>query len=431
MQTSIARSLLQNPEVAHAESILRKCVHCGFCNATCPTYLLTGEELEGPRGRIYLMKNVLEGKITLTDSVVRHIDSCLSCFACMTTCPSGVQYSHLVDETRARIETEYRRGPLDRLQRMMLALTLPFPGRFRMSLRMGRLAKPFAYLLPATLRAMLALTPARIPPPARLATPGVHSAQGARRARVALLTGCAQQVLGPEINDATVRLLTRLGCEVVIPPAMGCCGALVFHMGDRPGSLPHMRRNIAAWTAEMDGEGLDYIVINTSGCGTVVKDYGHILANEPEWSGPAARVAAIAKDLSEVLAALGVPKDLHGAVPPLRLAYHDACSLQHGQKVRQPARTLLRQAGFEVVDVPEGHLCCGSAGTYNALQPVTAAELGRQKAGHIARTGAAAVATANIGCMEQIAQHSDLPVLHTVQFLDWATGGPRPQGLPE
>jgi glycolate oxidase iron-sulfur subunit len=431
MQTAIAPKLLENPQMRHAEQILRKCVHCGFCNATCPTYLLTGSELEGPRGRIYLIKNVLEGRIGLTSNVVEHLDNCLSCFACMTTCPSGVHYAHLIDEARTRIEERHPRSLADRLHRKLLAWTLPYPGRFRWALRMGRAAKPFAFLLPARMRAMLELAPGRLPERARLARPGLHPAPGPRRARAALLTGCAQEVLGPHLNDATVRLLTRIGCEVVIPRAMGCCGALVFHMGNRPDSLPLMRDNIAAWHAELEHGGLDFVVINTSGCGTVVKDYGHIFAGDAEWGGRAARIAVIAKDLSEVVAELGIPEALRRPVSALRIAYHDACSLQHGQKVRQPARMLLRQAGFEVVDIPEGHLCCGSAGTYNVLKPGTAAELGQEKARSIARTRADAVATANIGCMEQIAQYSDRPVLHTAELLDWATGGPRPAALTE
>ncbi len=429
MQTGIAPQLLKNPEVQVSESILRTCVHCGICNATCPTYLLDGNELEGPRGRIYLIKNVLEESIPLTGNVVTHLDNCLSCFACMTICPSGVQYSSLIDEARARIETHHRRGLMDRLSRHMLAMTLPYPGRFRLSLQMGRLARPFAFLLPERMRAMLALAPARIPPRAKVALPGVHPAQGTRRARVALLTGCAQQVLGGHINDATVRLLTRIGCEVVIPPEMGCCGALVYHMGNRPGSLPHMRRNIDVWHAELEREGLDFVAINTSGCGTVVKDYGHIFQHDPDYAAKAARVAGIVRDLSEVVAELGIPEGLAGNGEPMRIAYHDACSLQHAQKTLEPPRRLLRDAGFEVVEIPDGHLCCGSAGTYNALNPGNAAELGRRKAEAIARTKPQAVAAGNIGCIEQIGQYAGLPVLHTVELLDWATGGPKPAAL--
>ncbi|MCH8841956.1 MAG: glycolate oxidase subunit GlcF [SAR324 cluster bacterium] len=431
MQTAIAPEMLQNPEVRVSERILRACVHCGFCNATCPTYLLSGSEMEGPRGRIYLIKSVLEESIDLTGTVVEHLDNCLSCFACMTTCPSGVNYSHLIDEARDRIETHYRRPLMERLLRAILAHTLPYPGRFRVATRLNVLAKPLAALFPSALRALIELAPAKLPPPSRLARPGVVPATGRRRARVALLTGCAQTVLAPQINDATIRLLTRIGCEVVIPPGMGCCGALVYHMGNRPGSLPHMMRNIETWHSEMEGEGLDYIVINTSGCGTVVKDYGHIFKNDPDYAQRAGRVAGITRDVSEVVDELGLGElaAMGTIASGLRVAYHDACSLQHGQQVRRQPRALLRQAGFEVLDIPDGHLCCGSAGTYNALKPATAAELGRQKAAHIAGTRPDVIAAGNIGCMEQIARFSAMPVVHTAELLDWATGGPQPAGL--
>jgi glycolate oxidase iron-sulfur subunit len=430
MQTAISSGHLSAGELRVAERVLRACVHCGFCNATCPTYPLLGSELEGPRGRIYLIKSVLEQRIPLDRAVVGHLDNCLSCLACETTCPSGVRYSHLIDPARALIEREYRRPLAERLQRALLARLLPYPGRFRLMLRLGRLARPLRWLLPRALRANLALLPRRIPARSSLASRAQHPAEGPRRARVALLTGCAQQVLGPDINDATLRLLTRLGCEVVVPPEAGCCGALVYHMGDRPGSLPHMRRNIDAWCAAMDEGGLDAVILNTSGCGTVVKDYGHIFQDDPDYKDKAARVAALARDVTEFVAHLGVPAALRRPVAPLRVAYHDACSLQHGQRVRAQPRDLLRAAGFEVSEVPQGHLCCGSAGTYNLLKPDNAQALGRAKAEALAEVSPQAVAAGNIGCMEQIAHYSAVPVVHTVELLDWATGGPRPKALP-
>jgi glycolate oxidase iron-sulfur subunit len=432
MQTSIAQAILQQPGVSVQERIFRNCVHCGFCNATCPTYLVTGTELEGPRGRIYLMKSVLEERIPLNAQVVQHLDNCLSCFSCETTCPSGVRYSHLIDPMRSRIEEHYRRPLFARLQRRVLAALLPHPGRFRLALRLAQLARPLARLLgrllPRALRAPLELTPAHLPPPSALARFEVHAAQGARRIRVALLTGCAQSVLGPHINDATIRVLTRLGAEVVLPPGVGCCGALVFHMGNRAGSLPHMRTNIERWYAEMQRGGLDRIVINTSGCGTVVKDYGHIFRDDPALAEKAAAVSAIVADISEVADALGLPDDARPP-EPLRVAYHDACSLQHGQKLKAPPRNLLRAAGFLVLEVPEGHLCCGSAGTYNLLKPAMAETLGRLKAGHIAHVEPQAVAMGNIGCMEQIARYTPVPVVHTAELLDWALGGPTPYAM--
>jgi glycolate oxidase iron-sulfur subunit len=275
------------------------------------------------------------------------------------------------------------------------------------------------------------MVPSHIPAPSKLTTRPLHAAEGKRRARVALLTGCAQQVLGPHINDATIRLLTRLGCEVVLPPEMGCCGALVFHMGNRADSLPHMRRNIDVWHAEMERGGLDAILINTSGCGTVVKDYGHIFQDEPAYKEKAERVAAIVRDISEFVHGLEVPAELlrKDASAGLRVAYHDACSLQHAQRVKSQPRDLLKQAGFTVLDIPQGHLCCGSAGTYNLLKPDTAEVLGKDKAEQIAKVQPDIVAAGNIGCMEQIAAYADVPIVHTVELLDWATGGPKPAAL--
>ena len=430
METNIPQSQLEDPDVRVAERILRSCVHCGFCNATCPTFQVTGNELEGPRGRIYLMKSVLEGRIALDEQVVAHLDNCLSCFSCETTCPSGVRYSHLIDPMRARIEKTYRRPLAERLQRWALALLLPHPGRFRLALRLARAVKPVAWLMPRNVRAMLDMTPRQIPPRSRVSTYEVHAAQGVRRARVALLTGCAQEVLGPNINEATIRVLTRLGCEVVLPRGVGCCGALIFHMGNQPGSLPLMKNNIDHWHGEMERGGLEHIVINTSGCGTVVKDYGHIFRDDPQYREKAAAVSAIAVDFSELAHARideqGLPEEIK---PPesLRVAYHDACSLQHGQQVRAQPRNLLRSAGFEVVEIPEGYMCCGSAGTYNLLKPEMAGILGGQKAEHIARVRPQVVAAGNIGCIEQIARYTTTPVVHTAELLDWALGG-RPPG---
>lgn len=429
MQTAISEKEARHPDAAIAEKILRSCVHCGFCNATCPTYRLSGSELEGPRGRIYLIKGVLEGRIGYSRSVVDHLDNCLSCLACETTCPSGVRYSHLIDSARARIEQGYRRGLLVRAKRWLLARLLPDPRLFRLSLSLGRLAKPVAFLLPSSLRSLVGMIPLFLPRRSRLSRARLHPAEGEKKARVALLTGCAQQVLGPEINDASLRLLKRIGCEVVIAEGQGCCGALVYHMGNRRDSLPMMKNNIDRWEREMQGEGLDYIVINTSGCGVVVRDYGHIFRDDPEYAQKAARVAAITRDISEVVATLGLPVREKPPSQGIRLAYHDACSLQHGQGIREQPRALLRQAGFELVEIPDGHLCCGSAGTYNLLKPTTAAELGRQKAQAIASLDAQAIASGNIGCMEQISRYAGRPVLHTTQLLDWATGGRKPRKL--
>ncbi len=432
MQTSFTLAQLADPDIAEANTILRKCVHCGFCTATCPTYALLGDERDSPRGRIYLIKQMLEGGEAATEETVRHVDRCLSCLSCMTTCPSSVHYMHLVDHARAHIEQTYQRPLGDRLLRGLLAWLLPYPGRFRWALRGAMLARPFAGLLPAKLRGMVQMAPKRLPAASSVDLPQVFKAEGVRKKRVALLTGCAQQVLDPAINEATIRLLTRLGCDVVVAPGSGCCGALEHHMGREAAAHAKAQANIAAWINEADGEGLDAIVVNASGCGTNLKDYGFMLRNDAAWAERAARVSALARDISEVLMDLEIKPD--GSAPALKLAYHSACSLQHGQKITQAPKQLLQRAGFTVSDVPEGHLCCGSAGTYNLLQPELATQLRDRKAAHIRSVGADAVAAGNIGCLVQIAGGLEaggtaLPVLHTVQWLDWATGGPKPAGL--
>ncbi len=426
MRTNIPAHLLQDPEVEASEKALRACVHCGFCNATCPTYLLTGNELEGPRGRIYLIKNILEEGVPPTRQTVEHIDNCLGCLACETTCPSGVDYSRLLETARPRLEQLVQRPLADRLLRALLTRLLPYPGRLRLALKMSGLGRAFSPLLPRVMRPLLAMAPRRLPRPASVARPGVVPAAGPRQLRVALLTGCVQQVLGPQINDATVRLLTRLGAEVVIPPDMGCCGALTFHMGERQRSLKLMQRAIEVWHRELAGGGLDAIVLNTSGCGTAIKEYDHIFRRDRQWADKAKAVVKRVRDVSEVVAQLGL--GTANCAPPLKVAYHDACSLQHGQHLTKPPRQLLQAAGFEVVEVPEGHICCGSAGTYNMLRPDLAQQLQARKAEHIARVAPQIVAAGNIGCMEQIAACAAVPVVHTVELLDWATGGPQPAG---
>ncbi|MGB3832600.1 MAG: glycolate oxidase subunit GlcF [Mesorhizobium sp.] len=435
MQTNFSPAQLADPHVAESEKILRKCVHCGFCTATCPTYVTLGNELDSPRGRIYLIKDMLENGRAADRETVGHIDRCLSCLACMTTCPSGVHYMHLVDHARAHIEQTYRRPLPDRLVRTVLAFVLPHPARFRAALKLARLGRPFAGLMdkvPALkpLAAMLKLAPPAVPAASATSAPGVHGAKGAkRRGRVALLTGCAQSVLEPGINEATVSLLTRLGVEVVVARGEGCCGALVHHMGREEEALSFARRNVDAWTREIEQGGLDAIVITASGCGTTIKDYGYMLRLDPAYSQKAARVSALAKDITEYLAALDLPEPVRR--PGTVVAYHSACSMQHGQKIVRQPKELLSRAGFVVKEPREGHLCCGSAGTYNILQPEISAQLRDRKVRNIEATGAEIVATGNIGCITQIASAANLPVVHTVRLLDWAYGGARPQGVPE
>ncbi|MEO3386406.1 glycolate oxidase subunit GlcF [Mesorhizobium sp. CAU 1741] len=432
MQTNFSLAQLADPHVAESESILRKCVHCGFCTATCPTYVTLGNELDSPRGRIYLIKDMLENGRPADDQIVTHIDRCLSCLSCMTTCPSGVNYMHLVDHARAHIEKTYRRPLLDRLTRMMLAAVLPYPVRFRAALKLATLGRPFAPLLDAVrplrpLAAMLRLAPRAVPAASPAARPATHEAAGARRGRVAILTGCAQSVLEPGINEAAISLLTRLGVEVVVPAGEGCCGALVHHMGREEAALEAARRNVDAWTRAIDDGGLDAIVITASGCGTTIKDYGFMLRLDPAYAEKAAHVSALAKDVTEYLSSIDLPEPT--VRPGLTVAYHSACSMQHGQKIVREPKELLARAGFIVKQPAEGHLCCGSAGTYNILQPEISATLRDRKVRNIEATGAAIVATGNIGCMTQIASASDLTVVHTVRLLDWAYGGERPEGI--
>ncbi len=427
MQTRFTPEQLRDPAVARSNEILRACVHCGFCTATCPTYAVLGDELDSPRGRIYLIKDMLESGRPADEKTVKHIDRCLSCLACMTTCPSGVHYMHLVDHARAHIEATYRRPLMDRLLRRVLAWVIPHPTRFRLALLGAKIGRPFAFLMPdARLRAMLAMAPKRIPPVSRNDDPQVFPAQGARRMRVALMTGCAQRALNTDINDATIRLLTRLGCEVVVAQGAGCCGALTHHMGRAAESHASAAANIRAWMAEARGEGLDAVVINTSGCGTTVKDYGHMFRNDPRLAEDATQVAGLARDVSEVIETLAP----EGRAPePLRVAYHAACSLQHGQKIKAAPKDLLKRAGFQVVEPADAHLCCGSAGTYNLLQPEISAELKRRKVATLEAKAPDLIAAGNIGCMMQIGGGTDLPVVHTVELLDWANGGPRPPAL--
>jgi len=427
MRTSFSPTQLADPEIAEANGILETCVHYGFCTNTCPTYVLTRDENDSPRGRIDLIRAMLERGGVPEAKTVHHLDRCLSCLSCMTTCAVKVDYAHLIDRARAHIERHYRRPWADRFVRLALAKLLPHPRRFAAALRVGRAARPLAGLLPRRWQVLTDMIPAASNQRPHLLAPGVCAPEGPRRRRVALLVGCAQQALDGAINAATVRLLTRHGCEVVIAQGAGCCGSLTLHMGREASARAWAVANVQAWTRVQADGGLDAIVVNASGCGTTVKDYGHLLARDPNWAEPARRVAALARDVSEVVADIG----LAAPAKPVtyRVAYHDPCSMQHGQRVTREPRDLLRAAGFQVVDVPEGHFCCGSAGTYNLLQPDMAAALGRRKAAHIAGVDPDVVATGNIGCMMQLRRHLAVPLVHTVELLDWATGGPRPPAL--
>jgi glycolate oxidase iron-sulfur subunit len=427
MQTAFTLAQLADPGIQEADKILRACVHCGFCTATCPTYVLLGDERDSPRGRIYLIKDMLEKNRPADADTVKHVDRCLSCLACMTTCPSGVHYMHLVDHGRAHIERTYARPLGDRLLRKTVAAVVPYAGRFRAALMLARFTRMFAPLMPRRMRAMLALAPRRLPSPSSLDRPQIFPAQGVRKKRVALLAGCAQRVLDPEINAATIRLLTRHGCEVVIAAGAECCGALVHHMGMEERARTQAKRTIDAWWRAHESAPLDAVVVNTSGCGTTVKDYGFMFRTDAGYAEKAGKISSLARDVTELMAELGLE---NAAVPAkLAVAYHSACSMQHGQKITAEPRQLLSRAGFGLREIPEGHLCCGSAGTYNMLQPALARQLQARKAANIERVKPDVVAAGNIGCIVQMAGATRIPVVHTVQLLDWATGGPQPPQL--
>ncbi|GGO55114.1 glycolate oxidase iron-sulfur subunit [Roseovarius pacificus] len=426
MKTEFTPEQLTDPAIQRSNEILRACVHCGFCTATCPTYQVLGDELDSPRGRIYLIKDMLENDRVPDAKTVRHIDRCLSCLACMTTCPSGVHYMHLVDHAREYIEQRYKRPLGERALRWTLSKILPYPGRFRLALLGAKIGRPLARFMPdPRLRVMLDMAPKQVPPVSRNDDPQTFPARGEHRMRVALMTGCAQRALNTDINDATIRLLTRLGCEVVVARGAGCCGALTHHMGKTDESHRAAARNIRAWHSEMQNGGLDAIVINTSGCGTTVKDYGHMFRNDA-LAKQAAAVSGIAMDVSEVLMKLDLPE---GEVRDLTVAYHAACSLQHGQQIKTYPKDLLKRAGFAVVEPADSHLCCGSAGTYNLMQPEISGQLKARKLRTLEAGNPDVIAAGNIGCMMQIGSGTDTPVVHTVELLDWATGGPRPPAM--
>lgn len=425
MQTRFTQEQLLDPETARSEAAIRKCVHCGFCTATCPTYVLLGDELDSPRGRIYLIKEMLENEQKPTKEVVTHIDRCLSCLSCMTTCPSGVNYMHLIDHARAYVEEHYKRPLSDKFMRTALANILPYPNRVRVALMLGRFARWLEPALARTsatrpLAAMLRLAPKRI----RAAAPAQNSPTTAeRRGRVVIAQGCVENVLRPEIRAATVRVLNRAGYDVDFASDEGCCGALTWHLGRTEDGLAAARRNVDAWMREIQ-RGLDAIVVTASGCGTTIKDYGHMLLDDPIYAERAKAVSARAKDITQFLEEVGLPTIVTRA--SMKVAYLSPCSMQHGQKIHRAPITLLRAAGYEVVQPAESHLCCGSAGSYNILQPKLAVKLGERKARHLERLKADIIATGNVGCATQIGSCTDSPIVHSIELLDWATGGPAP-----
>ena len=433
MQTHFTSEQLQNPLIAEADSILRKCVHCGFCTATCPTFVLTGDERDSPRGRIWMIRDMLENEADAPPSDTGfHLDRCLTCLSCTTTCPSGVDYMHLVDIGRQHHENQTRRVWHDTVLRYMLGRIVPRAGLFHYALAFARLARPLAQplrrLFGPKIGAMLALAPQRwraLDPVG--ATDARYRPKELAAKRVALLAGCAQRAINPDINAATIALLNRFGVEVVVKKQAYCCGALSHHINDEKGAKAAMRSAVAAWADELHGEGLDAVIVNTSGCGTTIKDYVNLLKDDADYATLAEQISAMSRDITEFLHEANI-------LPPLsprdmRIGYHAACSLQHGQKIVSAPKDLLARAGFEVLTAKESHLCCGSAGVYNILQAELAEQLQKRKLGHINDLQADIVVAGNLGCINQLSD-SNAPIMHIIELLDWAYGGDKPRDLP-
>ncbi|MGC6453044.1 MAG: glycolate oxidase subunit GlcF [Candidatus Puniceispirillaceae bacterium] len=424
MQTHFTEAQLQDPQIREADSILRKCVHCGFCTATCPTYVMTGDERDSPRGRIWLMRELLESPETVSADTGYHLDRCLGCLACTTTCPSGVDYHHLIEIGRERLDSRVTRPLADRVMRRALASVIPHAGRFRMMMRLGRIGAFFAPLLPKLMRVALAKLPKKLPPLDRVGNRTMtFKPRATATRRVILLAGCAQRALDPRINASTIRVLNKLGIEVTVRQEAHCCGALAHHIGDSGAARAAVRATLLSWQEELAKGDVHAIVANASGCGTMVKDYAHLVGDDPELADIAGRVSGLARDITEVLAGLPLASITETA-PQGRgpITYHSACSLQHGQKIHDLPMQLLREVGYEVKQPLEPHLCCGSAGVYNILQPEMADGLRSRKLENISRAGAPMVAAGNIGCIQQL--DDEIPVRHTIQYIDWACGGP-------
>ncbi len=428
MQTIFTEEQLKNSDTKSSEKILRKCVHCGMCNATCPTYGISGDELEGPRGRIYLIKDMLENNKPANKKIAKHIDSCLSCYACMTTCPSGVNYMHLIDHGRNHVEATYKRPLFDRLIRNVLSYTLPKPNVFFILTMFTRLIKPFSFLFPNFIKNSLALMPNKIQSRKIKKKTIYPSFEEKKVARVALLVGCVQRVISPEINEATIRLLNRHEVEVVVLPKIDCCGSLNHHLGKKDLAHSSFKKNIELWYEEYLKNGLDAIISNTSGCGTTLKDYGFIFRNDKELKKKAKKISELTKDITEFLDE-NLKLNFKEKEKNYNIAYHSPCSMQHGQKVHTQPINIIQRTGNKVLDIPDGHLCCGSAGTYNILHQKMAKSLLRNKVKNILKVAPDFIATGNIGCITQIASSINIPIVHTVEVIDWYTGGPKPQKL--
>ena len=429
MQTNFTNEQLKDKEKKSSEQIIRKCVHCGMCNATCPTYNITGDELAGPRGRIYLIKDMLEKNKPANEKIAKHIDNCLSCYACMTTCPAGVNYMHLIDHARNHVEKTYKRPFLEKLMRNVLSFILPNPGIFKIMIFLTRIIKPLKFIFPKFIKNSLALIPNNFPKK-NLKIKKIYSPENKKIvARVALLTGCVQRVISPEINESTIRLLNRHNVEVVVLPEIKCCGSLNHHLGKKDLAHSSFSKNINLWHEEYLKNGLDAIISNTSGCGTTLKDYGFIFRNNKDLKKKAKKISELSKDITEYIDESLNLKFKKEEEKRYKIAYHSPCSMQHGQKVHDQPIGLIKQTGNKVFDIPDGHVCCGSAGTYNILQQKMAKALLEQKIKNIKKIAPDFISTGNIGCMTQISSGTDIPIVHTIEVIDWFTGGPKPNKL--
>ena len=429
MQTNFTKKQLQESSIIDANAIIRKCTHCGFCNATCPTYQVAGDELDGPRGRIYLIRDMLENNKPASEKITRHIDRCLSCYACMTTCPSGVNYMHLVDHARNHIEKTYVRPFFDRFIRILLSIILPSPKLFRIVGYLARFANPFKFLFPKKIKNMLKYMPTSFPK-SNYENKEVYSPKGKTFAKVALLTGCVQRVISPQINDSTIDILNRHGVEVIVPKEITCCGSLNHHLGKEDLAHKSFVNNINFWFKCYEERNLDAILVTTSGCGTTLKDYGHIFRDDPDKDlrKKAKIISSLAKDVTEYLGK-NIKLNFVEKDKKFKIAYHSACSMQHGQKLHNQPMNLLKKTGNEIVEIPDGHLCCGSAGTYNLLQGEMASELLVRKVSNIDKVKPDFISTGNIGCITQISSGTKIPILHTIEILNWYTGGEKPNAI--
>lgn len=428
MKTNFTPEQRSDPQMEIMETNLRKCVHCGFCLPSCPTYAVVGDERESPRGRIYLIKDMLESGDTPSREVVTHVDSCLSCLACVSACPSGVDYQHYIDYARNYVEDHYRRPWLERFLRSALVYLIIHENFLRIGLKLAKFFKPFSRIFSLKLSTMINMVPTKLKTQKIRNEARVFPAEGLRIKRVALLMGCAQNVLRPSINEATISLLTRMGMEVVVADGVGCCGALSHHIGRGKKARDLAKTNIDAWLIEIDRQGIDNVVVNAAGCGTHVKDYDFLLKDDAVYKEKAQKISSLTKDILEFISEHKLPALCLSNQP--KIIYHDACSLMHGQAVILEPRAQLKAVGFDIIEIPGRHFCCGSAGSYNLLQPGMGNRLKDLRVNPINEVSVSnqtnILATGNIGCLMQLASGIDLQVVHTVELIDWATGGLKP-----